>query len=87
MPLEGAGEEAREMEEDLQAEAEEAARPVRRKAPDRPSQREIDEHELYHEPYRSWCRACVAGRGMTHDAHRPKSQVNEIPRWDWITGT
>jgi hypothetical protein len=38
MPLEGAGEEAREMEEDLQAEAEEAARPVRRKAPDRPSQ-------------------------------------------------
>ena len=71
------------MAEDLQAEAEEVARPVRRKAPDRPSQREVEEHELYHEPYRSWCRACVAGRGQTHDAHRPKSQVNEIPRWGW----
>ena len=33
-----------------------------------PSAEERAEHEILHEPYRSWCRACVAGRGRP-DAH------------------
>lgn len=34
-----------------------------------PTAREIDEHELTHMQPRSWCRACVYGRGMS-DQHR-----------------
>ena len=54
---------------DLAHQAEE--RPVlvsRRRRPIAPTAAEIAEHELTHEPYRSWCRACVAGRGRA-DAH------------------
>ena len=43
--------------------------PIRaKKAPLEPSPEERAEHELLHEPYRSWCRACVAGRGRS-DGH------------------
>ena len=35
--------------------------------PPRPTQREIDKHNLTHASYKSWCPACVAGR-------RPNSQ-------------
>ena len=49
---------------DLEQQARE--RPVRvlRKRPEQPTVAEVQEHEISgHEPYRSWCRACVAGRG------------------------
>ena len=49
---------------DLEQEARE--RPVRvlRKRPEQPTAAEVQEHEISgHEPLRSWCRACVAGRG------------------------
>ena len=32
--------------------------------PVKPSQKEIDEHELTHLPFRNWCRECVHGRGV-----------------------
>ena len=54
---------------DLEQQARE--RPVRvlRKRPEQPTAAEVQEHErIGHEPYRSWCRACVAGRGRA-DAH------------------
>ena len=42
---------------------------VLRKRPEQPTAPEAQEHEIIgHEPYRSWCRACVAGRGRA-DAH------------------
>ena len=36
--------------------------------PLRPSQREVDAHELTHLPFRNWCRHCMRGRGkeMAH---------------------
>ena len=47
--------------------------PIRRKkAPLEPSAAEREEHERLHEPYRSWCRACVAGRGRS-DGHFARS--------------
>ena len=39
-----------------------------RRRPDQPTADEIAEHEVAHEPYRSWCPDCVAGRGRA-DAH------------------
>ena len=39
--------------------------PVRpKKLPIKPTLQEVLEHEKLHEPYRSWCRVCVAGRGQ-----------------------
>ena len=31
--------------------------------PTKPTKREFEEHEITHLPYRSWCWACVRGRG------------------------
>ena len=59
--------------------AEEPVVRARRRAPERPSAKEVEDHEAFHEPYRSWCRACVAGRGTTHDAHRAPDGVAEVP--------
>ena len=50
-----------------------AAEPVvalARRVPDAPSAAEREAHAVLCEPYRSWCRCCVAGRGSAHDAHR-----------------
>ena len=53
----------------------------RRTAPDpgAPTQQQIDDHEIDHMPYRCWCEACVAGRGIG-DQHRagPESQVPTV---------
>jgi len=53
----------------------------KRAAPDpgAPTQQQIDDHEIDHMPYRSWCEACVSGRGIG-DQHRagPESQVPTI---------
>ena len=54
---------------DLEQQARE--RPVRvlRERPEQPTAADVQEHEISgHETFRSWCRACVAGRGGA-DAH------------------
>ena len=33
-----------------------------------PNQAEIDEHNMKHLPYRSWCRRCVRGKGQGNAA-------------------
>ena len=47
--------------------------------PKLPSKDEVEKHYLTHLPYRSWCEACVAGRGIG-DQHRagPELQVPVI---------
>ena len=41
-------------------------RPLRGLAdPRKPSQKEVDEHELTHLPYRNWCDICVKYKGKT----------------------
>ena len=43
-------------------------RPVVQAAPGQPTQREIDEHNTTHFPYRAWCEHCVLRKGR-QDAH------------------
>ena len=52
-----------DQEEDTETQSPRAAR-----APHTPSQREIDEHNLVHCPYRAWCEACVRGQARD-DCH------------------
>ncbi len=44
-----------------------------RTKPVQPSQREIEEHEVSHYPYRNWCRYCVAAKGR-RDKHASVSE-------------
>ena len=49
--------------------------PLAAKAPYTPSQREVDEHNLVHCPYRAWCEACVRGQAKD-DCHRTITGVD-----------
>ena len=62
---------------DLEQEARERLVRVLRKRPEQPTVAEVQEHEISgHEPHRSWCRACVAGRGRA-DAHVKRPGVEK----------
>jgi len=55
-----------EIEEDYCAEVEDEVRkPKPATRPYTPTKTEIYEHEVTHLPYRSWCRHCVHGRGVS----------------------
>ena len=49
-----------------------------------PSRREVQEHELTHIPYRSWCVHCVRGAGSS-DAHRRRTRQGEEKREQHMT--
>ena len=68
-PVEAQG--AGESETDSQHE--EAMPKVVARDPGDPTQAEIDEHNVDHLPYRSWCECCVMGRG-TGEQHRGGSE-------------
>ena len=60
--------------------SEEAVVPKQLRRPDQPSQKEIDEHRRAgHIPYRSWCKCCVAGRGI-HDQHQAGAEKNKLDK-------
>ena len=62
---------------DLEQQARERPARVLRKRPEQPTAAEVQEHEISgHEPYRSWCRACVAGRGRA-DAHVGRLEIEK----------
>ena len=44
----------------------ERPQPRVRGLPGEPTQRERDNHAMTHLPYKSWCRICVAARGVAH---------------------
>ena len=52
-----ADEDRTEMEESVQLKA--------LRSPLQPSAEEVQKHNITHCPYRSWCRACVAGKGKS----------------------
>ena len=64
-------------------EHEEAEEPcARRRAlpdPGQPTQKQIDEHNLDHMPYRSWCRECVQGRGRGEPHKSSGTRDAEVP--------
>ena len=78
IPEEDVAEEAEDQvptipEEDV-AEDVEAQAPLVARAPSKPSQTEVDLHEVSHYPYRSWCEHCVRGRGKD-DCHKTVTGV------------
>ena len=60
----------------------ERARPLPQ--PRLPSRREVQEHELTHFPYCSWCVHCVRGAGRS-DAHRRRARQDEEEREQHMT--
>lgn len=64
-------------------EAEEGRVAHRAREAQRVSQREKDEHELTHTPFRAWCRSCVRGRAK-NTAHTKKTEDEkfemQVPR-------
>ena len=42
-----------------------------------PTQSERDDHEVDHQPYRSWCEECVEGRG-TGEQHKSSGEPSDI---------
>ena len=57
-------------------------------SPCMPSQAEVEEHRITHNPYRSWCQECVMGRGVGGHRGRHTGRPHEIPRvgidyWFW----
>mgnify|MGYP000252623687 CR=1 FL=1 len=58
-------EEEKGIEEDEESESEEAIDPMVMCVPCRPTQAEVDKHNITHFPFRNWCPACVRGRAQS----------------------
>ena len=68
-------EEEEEAGEDPDQEGEEKRRSKASAAPEEPSEKEREEHEMTHLPYQAWCLHCVAGKAP-NEAHR-KQEAEE----------
>ena len=44
-----------------------------------PTRAEVDEHNMTHLPYRSWCTHCVRGRGEAHPHHNSGDEERDVP--------
>ena len=70
-------------DEDCRKEGEEGRNPVAVREVVKVSQKEKEEHELTHTPFRPWCRYCVRGRGK-NEAHRRRGSKEdkdmEVPK-------
>ena len=62
-------------------EPEEARRVIVRSVESRPKQEEVDEHNVNHIPFRSWCMHCVKGKAnnQSHSRAASSSQESEVP--------
>ena len=56
---------------DKDAEVEEMRKPKPAARPYTPTRAEVYEHEVTHLPFRSWCKHCVHGRGVSSPHVRP----------------
>ena len=63
---------------------EEGAGQRRLPCPRSPTQQEKEEHEVSHMPYRSWCEACVRGRGRADRRPRGVAEEERDPMVSWI---
>ena len=86
MQLEGEGEVERQEGEEKIVMGEEAKKVSRddgvrsfRKLVDplKPNKLEVDEHDLFHTPYRNWCPICVKTEGKAMD-HQKKGELNPL---------
>ena len=51
----------------------------RMNSPGKPSPEEVEQHNLTHLPYRSWCRHCVRGRGKEAPHKAGKTEGGDVP--------
>ena len=49
-------------------------------APVLPSKEEAEAHDVSHLPFRSWCSACVRGRGLSLGHHEVDAKTTEAER-------
>ena len=49
-------------------------------SPKLPSPADVEEHRLTHNPYRSWCKFCVMGRGLGEKRGAHTGRDHQIPR-------
>jgi hypothetical protein len=57
---------------------EEGRKAVMRRVESRPSQEEVDEHNVSHIPFRSWCTCCVKGKAV-NQGHMRRTSTSEVP--------
>ena len=50
-----------------------------RRAPNQPSERELQEHMVTHVPFRPWCPYCVAGKSKANPHRRKEAREITIP--------
>ena len=48
-------------------------------APTKPSAADVEEHNVTHIPYRSWCGSCVEGRVLGEQRGRHAGRVHDPP--------
>ena len=79
------GQEPEVVEPGLAQEVGERPPVVLRRSPDEPTAEERITHNILHEPYRSWCRSCVAGRGRAdrHTLRAPEEKGRPIVGVDY----
>ena len=80
MPVEiGWGQEDQE-DDEVSGPSEETRTPVKMNDPHAPSQKEREQHEMTHLPFRSWCWKCVFGRGkeMPHRRNKDEKVMPEV---------
>ncbi len=51
--------------------------------PRKPSQKEVDDHELTHLPYRNWCAVCVRGKGKDLDHRKVVGDEREVSEYSF----
>ena len=49
--------------------------------PYKPSQDEVDDHDLSHLPYRSWCKHCIRGRGKETSHFKQGEEDRTVPEF------
>ena len=61
-------------DDEVSGPSEETRTPVKMNDPHAPSQKEREQHEMTHLPFRSWCWKCVFGRGKEMPQRRNKDE-------------
>ncbi len=53
--------------------------PKLRNVPTAPSQQEIEDHNVNHLPFRSWCKHCVRGKSKAHPHRISDGRISDVP--------
>ena len=70
-----------DFEEIVCEEQEEARQPEVLRDPGAPTQKEIEEHNVTHLPFRSWCQHCVSGKAQDrpHRMRKEDQEEKQVP--------